>query len=66
MARCAMWLLVVGCGGAATVDENTCTYDDLTYALGDTFPATDGCNTCTCEDDGAVYCTEIGCLGDSG
>jgi len=51
--------LVVGCaaGGA------DCEYDGQTYKPGDSFDATDGCNTCSC-DDGAVSCTEIAC--DSG
>ena len=29
---------------------------------GETRPADDGCNTCTCEDDGSWACTEIGCV----
>lgn len=28
---------------------------------GDVTPAADGCNTCTCLDDGTLACTEIGC-----
>ncbi|MBV1856813.1 MAG: hypothetical protein KUG77_00275 [Nannocystaceae bacterium] len=28
---------------------------------GDDVPAADGCNTCTCQDDGALACTEIAC-----
>ncbi|HEY0462771.1 MAG TPA: hypothetical protein VGC79_01120, partial [Polyangiaceae bacterium] len=31
------------------------------YAAGERFPANDGCNSCTCEADGNVGCTEIGC-----
>jgi hypothetical protein len=38
----------------------TCSYGGQTYALGATFPATDGCNTCTCSATG-VGCTKIGC-----
>ena len=33
----------------------------LTYVQGDTFPAGDGCNTCTCGFDGTVGCTKIAC-----
>ncbi len=40
-----------------------CTYDSVVYYEGDTFPATDGCNTCTCES-GNVSCTEMGCDGE--
>ena len=42
----------------------TCTYDGATYVPGDSFPATDGCNTCTCMDSGDVACTLMlcGCL----
>ncbi|MEM6293261.1 MAG: hypothetical protein AAGA54_18460 [Myxococcota bacterium] len=31
---------------------------------GETVPAADGCNTCTCDDDGALACTEIACEPD--
>ena len=46
------WL--VGCGGAA------CEYEGETYEDGESFPAADDCNTCTCED-GNASCTELGC-----
>jgi hypothetical protein len=26
----------------------TCTYNEQTYQLNEAFPATDGCNQCTC------------------
>lgn len=35
------------------------------HALGDHYPAPDGCNTCTCTDTGSA-CTEMYCLNDSG
>ncbi len=38
-----------------------CTYDGVVYYGGDSFVATDGCNTCTCESDGQVSCTEKAC-----
>ena len=41
------------CGG-------TCSYNGQTYQDGETFPSTDGCNTCEC-DDGNVGCTEKAC-----
>lgn len=38
----------------------TCTHAGTDYEIGDTFPAGDGCNTCSCTDMG-VACTIIGC-----
>ncbi|MCR9166211.1 MAG: hypothetical protein ACE37F_32010 [Nannocystaceae bacterium] len=32
---------------------------------GDQVPAADGCNTCYCEDDGTLSCTEIGCVDET-
>ena len=62
--------VALGCGGAydrggdstAGRDGNgrACEYDGSFYGDGDSFPANDGCNTCSC-DDGAVSCTQIGC-----
>ncbi len=43
-------------------DPTTCVVDGVEHAPGDTFPADDGCNTCTCGDDGEVSCTLIGCV----
>lgn len=40
----------------------TCSYDGQTYAPGDEFEATDGCNTCTCGPDGLVGCTKKACV----
>lgn len=39
----------------------SCTYDDRTLAIGASVEAGDGCNTCTCGEDGAVSCTELTC-----
>ncbi len=54
--------------GADDSDDNNnttlCEYDGLAYQVGDTFDAVDGCNTCTCESDGSVSCTELGCAPD--
>ena len=44
--------------GTGTV---TCEYDGEIYNPGDSFPATDGCNTCFCSETGTVGCTEIAC-----
>jgi hypothetical protein len=40
--------------------SQTCTYDGVTYDEGDSFEATDGCNTCSCAD-GEVTCTLMAC-----
>jgi hypothetical protein len=45
----------------AAVGAKTCSYGGETYATGQTFPATDGCNTCSCGQDGAVACTKRAC-----
>ncbi len=38
----------------------TCSYGGTTYTSGDTFPSTDGCNTCSCGT-GGVACTKRAC-----
>lgn len=38
----------------------SCTQGDKTYEDGASFPAGDGCNSCTC-DEGTIACTLIGC-----
>ncbi len=51
-----------GCGGLAFVDhEVSCQVGSNTYQPGDSFGADDGCNTCTCMNDGSVACTTMGC-----
>lgn len=39
----------------------TCEYGGKTRAVGESFPSTDGCNTCSCTDTGNVACTEKAC-----
>lgn len=61
--------LLLGCGGTTRGSPNdsppdspiSCSYDGRSYQVGDGFPATDGCNSCSCEADGSVGCTERGC-----
>lgn len=38
-----------------------CNYKGQTYNVGQKFPAGDDCNTCTCESNGRVSCTEKTC-----
>lgn len=44
--------------------QTTCAYDGETYSPGDSFPSTDGCNTCTCGSTGSVGCTKRACACD--
>jgi len=55
--------LLIGC--EPTVDDESgdgCVVGDDIYPPGATFTAPDGCNTCTCGEDGAVACTEMACV----
>jgi hypothetical protein len=49
---------LVGC--SAKITSSACEYNGESYNLGETFPAADGCNTCSCDEEG-VACTEMGC-----
>ena len=49
----------MGCEAAA------CTYQGTRHPVGTSFPAGDGCNTCSCDDRGGVSCTLMAC-GDAG
>ena len=44
-----------------TADSILCVYEGENYAVGEQFRAGDGCNSCFCEDDGSVSCTEKAC-----
>jgi hypothetical protein len=52
--------------GAPPATPATCTYDGGTYVEGQSFPSSDGCNTCSCEANGAVLCTKRACAVDAG
>lgn len=49
---------VVCDGGACPV---TCEWQGAVYPAGSSFPAGDGCNTCSCDADGQVGCTLVWC-----
>ena len=55
--------MIVPCGDAGVM---TCSSGGKTYPAGATFPATDGCNACTCNEDGFVSCTVKACESDAG
>lgn len=42
--------------------SGACQYGGKTYKAGETFPSTDGCNLCSCGEDGQVACTRRACL----
>jgi hypothetical protein len=52
---------VAGAGGRGGTGGATCSYGGATYPAGASFPASDGCNTCTCGTNGSVGCTKIAC-----
>lgn len=38
-----------------------CSYGGTEYRYGDSFPASDGCNNCSCGEAGLVSCTLMAC-----
>lgn len=47
-----------------TADDSTgnrCEYNGWAYTDGESFSASDGCNTCTCSN-GDIVCTEMACV----
>jgi hypothetical protein len=52
----------VGVGGTDCIDcpPRQCAYSGRLYAIGESFPSDDGCNTCTCTEQG-IGCTTIAC-----
>ncbi len=47
--------------GVDITDAGSCSYGGQNYAVGDSFPSDDGCNTCFCHEGGTVSCTLIDC-----
>ena len=45
-----------------SVPSGTCSLNDKTYNIGESFTAADGCNTCTCGAQNIINCTENKCL----
>jgi hypothetical protein len=58
--------IVQGCYGScvdrASCRASGCDYGGALYEEGESFPADDGCNTCSCGSDGRVMCTLKACL----
>jgi hypothetical protein len=60
----ALLLASLGCSSATPKDDKPCRYGGKAWAVGDTFPDVDLCNTCTCSAHG-VACTTRACLPDA-
>ena len=58
MVLVAATLAFVAC---PKVEETTCSYNGKSYLAGASFSDSDGCNTCTCSEDGSVACTAMAC-----
>jgi len=43
------------------ISSVTCTLNDKTYKVGESFPSADGCNTCSCTEDSSIVCTSMAC-----
>ena len=55
---CLLGGAIVGCGESS---QEPCDYEGVSHNSGETFYASDGCNTCMCGDAGLVDCTKIAC-----
>ncbi|KAL4220437.1 hypothetical protein ACF0H5_020839 [Mactra antiquata] len=44
-----------------TMADDVCEYGDKSFDAGDSFPSSDGCNTCTCQENGLVACSVKSC-----
>jgi len=56
-----LFLITLTGVSCAPAKEIACGYDGQRYEVGDSFLASDGCNTCSCGPDGQISCTEIAC-----
>ncbi|MEB2311064.1 MAG: hypothetical protein OZ921_02005 [Sorangiineae bacterium] len=51
-----------GSGGSGGAPGSGCVYAGTTYPVGASFPASDGCNSCSCGPGGQVSCTAMACV----
>jgi hypothetical protein len=64
---CSLAGFSAGCSKEGlTTGHTACSYAGKPHAAGESFPSTDGCNTCTCDISGSVGCTLMACLRDAG
>jgi hypothetical protein len=59
--RIVIAMIALGACGGGEGGGTVCSFAGETYLPGERFPAGDGCNSCECQPDGSVACTEIGC-----
>jgi len=59
----ALLLVTMGVGpcDSQPLGDTDCVYGGQAHKRGEWFPASDGCNSCSCNADGTVLCTEIAC-----
>lgn len=57
----ALSLLSAGCLEAVEEQPAVCSVNGVGYAAGESFRASDSCNSCTCQADGQVLCTRSAC-----
>lgn len=50
-------------GTCVPAPDDVCEFGGQLWSPGQSFPSTDGCNTCTCVSGGMVACTEKACVG---
>lgn len=67
MSHRALVLVLLGgmhlCACAKSNDaDKGCIYEGDRHDVGDAFPSTDGCNSCSCGNDGQVACTLRACI----
>ncbi|MEO6599951.1 MAG: hypothetical protein ABIQ16_08785 [Polyangiaceae bacterium] len=55
--------MFAGCSGSVR-NPAGCDYDGKQYAVGDTFPDKDGCNRCSCSEQGDAQCTLLACVAE--
>jgi hypothetical protein len=54
-------LPLLGAGCSTSDQEIACAYNGDRYEIGQSFTADDGCNTCSCGQNGQIACTEMAC-----
>jgi hypothetical protein len=52
--------------GECAAPSEGCDYDGKHFKVGESFPSSDGCNTCSCTERGLVACTERACVAACG
>lgn len=61
----SLLLLGGGCTFFQKPQAIACAYNGVRYDIGESFPAEDHCNTCYCDQNGQIACTEKACTGNA-